>query len=57
MAMSGEVQASIIRVAGEWAIAMACTPEGDGEPIQPSQMSYLGVAMCCLGAFCFVVVA
>ena len=38
MAMSGEVQASIIKVAGEWALAMASTPEVDGEPIQPSQL-------------------
>lgn len=38
MAMSGEVQASIIKVAGEWALAMASTQEVDGEPIQPSQM-------------------
>lgn len=38
MAMSGAVQASIIKVAGDWALAMASTPEADGEPIQPSQM-------------------
>jgi len=39
MAMSPEVQASIIRVAGDWALGMASSPEPDGEPIQPSQMS------------------
>lgn len=38
MAMSGEVHASIIKVAGDWALAMASTPEADGKHIEPSQM-------------------
>ncbi len=39
MAISPKVQASIIKVAGDWALGMASSPGPDGEPIQPSQMS------------------
>jgi hypothetical protein len=37
MAISSEVQASIIKVSGDWALAMASASELNGEPMQPSQ--------------------
>jgi len=39
MSLPPEVLASIVKVAGDWALGMASSPELDGEPIQPSQMS------------------
>ena len=39
MAITTEVQASIIKVAGDWALAMASSSGPDGKPIEPSQMS------------------
>jgi hypothetical protein len=39
MALSSEVLASIIKVAGDWALGMARAPEDTGEIPQPSQMS------------------
>lgn len=39
MAITSEVQASIIKVAGDWALGMASSPGPDGKLIEPSQMS------------------
>jgi len=44
MTLAPEVQAAIIKVAGDWAVALASSPEYNPKtrsaiPIQPSQMS------------------